>query len=117
MNNIKVRKISAEIQKSLMEIIFDDAKDELLKSITITSCEVTNDLSFCKVYFTTLLDEDHKKLEKELNDDTAKYLRMELANKIELRITPELLFKYDDSIAYGNNIEKIIAKIHEEDKK
>src|SRR5574344_2696631 len=114
MNNIKVRKISAEIQKSLMEIIFDDAKDELLKSITITACEVTNDLSFCKVYFTSLIDMDSKKIEKELNDNTSAYLRMKLSQEIELRNTPELVFKYDNSISYGDNIEKIINKIHKE---
>jgi ribosome-binding factor A len=114
MNNIKQKRISSEIQKALMEIIFNDAKDELLRSITITSCEVTNDLSFCKVYFTSLLDMDHKNMEKELNDDTATYLRSELAKTIDIRNTPELLFKYDNSIAYGDNIEKIIQKIHED---
>ena len=112
MNLVKQRKVSSEIQKCLMEIIFDDAKDSLLKSITITSCEVTSDLSFCKVYFTTLNDMDHKQIEKELNDDTSKYLRSELSKKIELRNTPMLVFKYDESIEYGMKIENIINKIH-----
>ena len=114
MNNLKVLKVSSEIQKVLMEIIFDEAKDNLLKSITITSCKVTNDLSFCKVYFTSLNELDHKQIEKELNDNTVKYLRGELAKKIDLRKTPELKFCYDESIEYGNKIENIINKIHEE---
>ena len=114
MNIIKQKKLSSEIQKALMEIIFNEAKDELLKSITITSCEVTNDMSFCRVFFTSLLDLDHKTMEKELNDDTASFLRTKLANYIDIRTTPELMFKYDNSIAYGDNIERIINKIHEE---
>ena len=114
MNIIKQKKLSSEIQKALMEIIFNEAKDELLKSITITSCEVTNDMSFCRVYFTSLLDLDHKAMEKELNDDTSSFLRTKLANYIDIRTTPELMFKYDNSIAYGDNIERIINKIHEE---
>ena len=113
MNSIKTKKIGSEIQKSLMEIIFDDAKDSLLKSITITACDVNKDLSLCKVYFTVLNDGNHKEIEKELNDDTAKYLRTVLAHKIDLRNTPELVFKYDESISYGEKIEKIINKIHE----
>ena len=116
MNSIKQRKLSSEIQKALMEIIFNDAKDELLKSITITSCEVTNDMSFCRVYFTSLLNEDHKVLEHNLNDETSSFLRTKLANYIDIRTTPELMFKYDDSIAYGDNIERIINKIHEDNK-
>lgn len=116
MNSIKQKKLSSEIQKALMEIIFNDAKDELLKSITITSCEVTNDMSFCRVYFTSLINEEHKVLEKNLNDDTSSFLRTKLANYIDIRTTPKLMFKYDDSIAYGDNIERIINKIHEDNK-
>ena len=116
MNNIKLKKIDSNILRCLNQIIFEEARDSILKNITITACETTNDLSFCKVYFTSMEEKDHKLLEKELNDDTAKFLRVKLADTIELRNIPELLFKYDESIEYGNNIEKIINKIHEEGK-
>ena len=113
MNNIKLKRIDSEILKCLSEIIFEEARDSILKNIVITSCEVTNDLSFCKVYFTSLMDKSHEELEKEINDDTANFLRTKLADKIELRNIPKLVFKYDESIEYGNNIENIINKIHE----
>lgn len=117
MNLVKQKRISSNIQKALCEIILEESRDSILKAITITACEVTNDLSFCKVYFTSLEQDDHKILEKELNDSTAKYLRGRLASKIEIRNTPELIFKYDESIEYGNNIEKILANIHKEEQK
>jgi len=116
MKDIKQKRISSNIYKALNEIILEETRDELLSKITLTGCEVTNDLSFCKVYFTSLIDNDTASLEKELNDNTAKYLRGRLANKIEIRNTPMLIFKYDKSIEYGNNIESIIKRIHEEDK-
>ena len=116
MNQIKLKRINSEILKCLTTIIFEEAKDSILKDITITSCETTNDLSFCKVYFTSMLDTDHKAIEKELNDDTASFLRSKLADAINLRNIPKLVFKYDDSIEYGNNIENIIRKIHEGEK-
>ena len=116
MNIIKQKKISSEIAKCISEIIFEEARDSILKDITITAAEVSNDLSYCKVYFTSFSDKDHKELEKEINDDTAKFLRMKLAERIELRNIPKLDFKYDESIEYGNNIENIINKIHEEGK-
>ena len=117
MNQVKQKRISSNIQKALCEIILEESRDSILKAITITACEVTNDLSFCKVYFTSLEQDDHEILEKELNDSTAKYLRGRLASKIEIRNTPELIFKYDESIEYGNNIEKILANIHKEEQK
>ena len=116
MNSVKIKRVNSEIQKCISEIIFEEAKDSLLKSITITACETTNDLSFCKVYFTTLSDIDHSKLERELNDDTASYLRSRLADKINLRNIPELRFKYDDSIEYAEKIESILNEIHEGNK-
>ena len=61
------------------------------------------------------MDMDHSQIEKNLNDDTAGFLRTKLAGKIELRHIPKIRFKYDDSIAYGNNIDQLINKIHEKD--
>ena len=118
MNQIKLKKINSEILKCISQIIFEEARDSILKSICLTACEVTNDLSYCKVFFTSLTvnsNEDKKTLEKELNDDTADFLRMKLTDYIDLRNIPKLVFKYDESIEYGNNIEKIIKEIHDKD--
>jgi len=116
MKEIKQKRISSDIYRALNEIILEESHDDLLKNITITGCEVTNDLSFCKVYFTSLIDSCHSSLESELNDNTAKFLRGRLSEKIDIRNTPKLIFKYDKSIEYGNNIENIIKKIKEQEK-
>ena len=116
MNNIKQKRISSDINKALCEIILEESRDSVIKNISITGCEVTNDLSFCKVYFTSFEDKPKKELERELNDDTSGYLRTKLASKVALRHTPKLVFKFDESIEYGNNIEHIIAKLHEDEK-
>lgn len=116
MNQIKLKRIGSQIQKDLMDICNTEAHDSLLKQITITAVEVTNDLGLAKVFFTTTNEEmDHKALERELNDDTAGYLRNKIAERIEIRHTPKIRFQFDNSIAYGNNIEKIINEIHEKD--
>ena len=115
MNQIKLKRIGSQIAQELSNICATEARDSLLKNITITGVEVTNDLGLAKVFFTTLKDEDHKTLEKQLNDDTAGYLRTKIADRIEIRHTPKIRFQYDNSIAYGNNIERLINEIHEKD--
>lgn len=110
MPNYKIARISSDVSRYLSEIIMNETNDELLKTITITACEVTNDLSYCKVYFTSLLDMDKKSLEKELNE-AAPFLRGKLSDKIEIRHTPTLKFIYDESIEYGEKIEKIIKEL------
>lgn len=115
MNQIKLKRIGSQIAQELSNICALEAHDSILKSINITGVVVSNDLGLAKVYFTSMLEMDHKKLEKELNDDTAGYLRTKIANRIEIRHTPELRFVYDNSVAYGDKIEKLIDKIHEKD--
>ena len=115
MNQIKLKRIGSQIAQELSTICATEAHDSLLKAITITTVEVTNDLGLAKVYFTALNDEDHKVLEKQLNDDTAGYLRTKIADRIEIRHTPKIRFQYDKSIEYGNKIEKLLTEIHEKD--
>lgn len=110
MANHKIQRISSDIQKYISNILLNETRDELLKSITITGCEVSSDLSYAKVYFTSLLNMDHKDLEKEMKEASS-FIRGKLSNMIELRHTPQLNFVYDNSIEYGNRIEKKLKEI------
>jgi len=110
----KIARIASDISRNISEIVANDSRDTLLKTITITGCNVANDLSSAKVYFTSLSDLTKDQLEKEMAE-AAPYIRSELAGRIDIRHTPALKFVYDESIEYGNRIEKIIESIHKED--
>ena len=68
MPKYKIARIASDIQRYLGDILINEVNDEILKSITITGCDVTNDLSYCKIYFTSIMDMDEKTLEKEVNE-------------------------------------------------
>ena len=108
--NLKGERVGSDMQRHLAEILLTEAKDKDFKNVTITDCEVTNDLSFAKIYFTTT-DEDRKHVEDDLNN-AAGYFRSLLAESLQIRHTPELRFIYDESIEYGQKIEKIIEEIN-----
>lgn len=113
--SIKQKRIASDMMRVINEILLEEARDDLLKKITITGCDVTNDLSFAKVYFTSLINDlSHKDLEREL-EEAASFIRLKLAEKMDLRNTPKLKFIYDESINYANNIERIIKEIYEND--
>ena len=112
MANYNLKRIERDIEKHLPIIIQRETTDELLKTITITGCELTHDLSFCKVYFTSYSDMDKKELEKEVNE-ASPFIRGKLAKVMEIRNTPTLKFTYDESIAYADRIESVIKKLHE----
>lgn len=108
----KQARVASDIARVISEILFTEAKDDILKSITITGCKVSRDLSYAKVYFTSLSKLDKKTLVKEVNEASS-FIRGELAERVELRHTPILEFVYDDSIEYAENIENIIKEIKE----
>ena len=109
MNQIKLKRIESQILREVSDIIMNDARDKTIKNITITGCNVTNDLSFAKIYFTTQMDKNI--MLKDL-EEASSYIRLELAERIEIRHTPKIKFVYDESIEYGNRIESIINEIH-----
>ena len=114
MPKYKIARIASDIQRYLGEILINEVNDEILKSITITGCDVTNDLSYCKIYL-LLLWIWMKIFRKEVNE-AAPFIRGKLSERLEIRHTPELKFIFDKSIAYGEKIEKIIDKIEKDNK-
>ena len=112
MRNLKGERVASDMQRELGNILFLEAKDEDFKNVTITDVEVTNDLSNEKIYFTTT--DNREKVEKDLNN-AAGFFRSMLAERLEIRHTPELRFIFDESIEYGAKIEKIIEELHNEE--
>ena len=116
MSSIKIERLNHTIQQEISMILQTEVKDEHIKFITITGVETTNDLSFSKVY-DTVLDKNKIDSTKEALEKARSFIRTCLAERIDIRHTPELKFIYDTSIAYGEHIEEIIENIHEKDNK
>lgn len=111
--NIKIERLESLFVKEISYILMEEVKDEDIKFVTITGCDITNDLSYAKVYFTVLDDIKRDTTLKALNHAKS-FIRGKLSQRVEIRHTPELSFVFDKSIEYGNHIEDIIDKINEE---
>ena len=108
--SVKNERVNSNIQSELSYILNNEVKNPNIKFITVTAVDVTSDLSYAKVYFTTL--GDSKETLKALKSAKG-FIRRTLADRIELRHIPDLEFIYDESIEYGKKIEEIIEEIHE----
>lgn len=113
--SIKVQRLAHVLAKEISSILMLEVKDEDIKFVTVTHVDLSSDLSYAKVYCTVLDDEKKDNTIKELNNAKG-FIRNELIKrKIQMRKIPELTFIFDESIDYGNKIEKIIKEIHKED--
>lgn len=114
MAKFRKERIDEEVSRAITEIV-RNVKDPRVSSnfITITSCDVTRDLKYAKIYY-SLIDsspENIKSTNQGLVSATG-YIRMQLAQMLNLRQTPILTFIYDDSMIRGSKINEILKEIN-----
>ena len=109
-NNIRIKRLNHAFMEEISMILLEEIKDDEFKFVTITDCDITNDLSFAKVYF-TVLDKERKNEVWERLNEKAPFIRGKLSGRIEIRHTPELKFVYDESIEYGEKMDKILDNL------
>lgn len=82
--------------------------------VSVTRAEVSPDLKNATVYFSAM--GDAKEVRRALMGATGA-LRRALAVRLNLRITPELCFVHDDSLAHGARIAELLEQIHRDDER
>lgn len=116
-NNNRMGRIDEEYRKELSQIISYDLKNpNVTGMISVTKVKVTTDLKYAKVYVSILNSKNIKETMDGLKKSSG-FIRSELAKKINLRNTPELIFEIDDSIEYGAKIDSILKEILPEERK
>ncbi|MDY2629337.1 MAG: 30S ribosome-binding factor RbfA [Lachnospiraceae bacterium] len=112
-NSIKNIRINEEVKKELSNIIRNELKDPRIHMMTsVVSVEVAPDLKTCKAYISVLGSE------KEAGDTLAGlksasgYIKTKLARSVNLRNTPEIIFRLDQSIEHGIHIAHLLDELH-----
>lgn len=104
-------RIGEEIKREVSAIITKEVKDPRLGMLSITDVEVSRDLSWAKVYFSTLgEEEDREKTLAGLNRAKG-FIRTELAKRIRLRHTPEMIFLFDPSLERGAKMDALLKTL------
>ena len=113
--NVKIERLNHAFVEEISYILHNEVKDEDIKFVTVTGCDISSDLSYAKVYV-TVLDDKKKESTLEALNGAKSFIRGELSKRVDIRHTPELKFFYDNSIDYGKKIEDLIDSIHDKDK-
>ena len=107
----RLNRIDEEMKKEISHIITYDLKDPNITGlISVTKVKVSGDLKYAKVYVSMLTAKDNKQVLAALKK-SAGFVRTEVAKRINLRTTPEIIFIFDDSIEYGARIDTILKNV------
>ena len=116
-NTNRMNRINEELKREISNIINYDLHDPNLTGlISITKVLTTPDLRFTRAYV-SIINSKSPKEDLAILKKSSGFIRSEIAKRINLRITPEIVFIFDESIEYGSRIDSIIKEITKDLKK
>lgn len=115
MARLRVEKVQEAIAQELSKMLLQDVKDPRIQCVTVTGVELTDDMSYAKVFISLYGPENTREDTWKALQNALGYMRTEIAKRIRLRFAPTLILIKDTSMEYSAHIEGILNKIKEQD--
>lgn len=115
MKGLRGERLSSQFREEIYRVISTDLRNkhpEMSAIISVISADVAPDLKSCKVYI-SIYDVNAEKKRGTFNviSENAGYIRHALSKVLRIRTVPELRFMLDESMEYGNKIDRILKEI------
>ena len=114
MTSNRSEKVSDLLKKEISLIISTETKDPRLKNINVTAVKVSDDISIATVFYTIIGESIHKsksKIDESILKKFSGMIRSILAKKRKIRRVPKIIFRFDESIEYSENIERLLKNL------
>jgi ribosome-binding factor A len=108
MTSIKQERVSGRIRRILSELLVREVADPRLGGVTITNVEIDPELMYARVYVNALGEEERAGEVLAALKHAKSFLRREVGRRVHLRNTPDLIFKWDETLARGERIYAIL---------
>lgn len=110
-NSNRMSRVDEEFKRELGKIIDQDLKNPNITGlISVTKVKTSPDLKSARVYISIINSKSKKNTLQGLKNATG-FIRSELAKRVNLRYTPELIFELDETLEYGAKIDNILKEI------
>ncbi len=113
MKNKRAIRVGELLKEEISHIILREMKDPRIGFVSVTDVEVSGDLRHAKVFISVYGTETEKEETMQGLKKARGYIRKLVGDRIKIHHTPELLFRYDDSIEHGVHISEIINDLKE----
>jgi len=102
------QRLGNQVLRTLSELLRFETKDPRLQGISLTSVDLSRDLSVARVYFSLLNPDDEPGPVVDGLEKANGFLRVKLGRALKVRHVPELRFVYDDSAKHAAYISDLI---------
>lgn len=112
----RLLRVEGTIARDIGKILVKKVSDPRLKDVTVTGVDMSADFSVAYVYWTIYSNLASSKEKADRGLGAAKGLiKHELSKQMTTFKIPDLVFKRDTAIEYGDHIEKLISKLNDQD--
>ncbi|WP_224245423.1 30S ribosome-binding factor RbfA [Hyalangium gracile] len=109
-------RVGQEIQAAIGQILArGELRDPRIGYITITGVKVSPDLRVARVFY-SMIGSEKEREETQKGLDAAKgFVRREVTAAVNLRVSPEIFFTFDESVGEGDKIDRLLREVREKE--
>ena len=107
-------RLEAEIRAVLTEMLQHEVNDPRLDAVTVSVVRLSADRSAARVFFSVYGDDERERQAGDGFAAAGPFLRRELGRRMRLRAVPSLEFERDTSYEYGDKMERVFQKLHDD---
>ena len=114
MSSSRPEKIADLLKREVSKILNQEVKDPRLQNINISAVKVTDDIGIAYIFYTIIgksIKKDESKIDNKILLKLSGMIRSKLSKIIEIMRVPKIIFKFDESIEYSENIEKLLNNL------
>jgi ribosome-binding factor A len=106
------QRVSDLLRQEIADIIMRKVKDPRIGFVTVTGVDLTDDLKIARV-FISCLKEDEREPTLDILNSAKSFIRSEVGKRIRMKVLPSIEFRIDESLGYGDKIDRLLREIKE----
>jgi ribosome-binding factor A len=114
MTTIRQQRVQELLYQELSILVANELDDPQLSLLMVTNVVVSRDLRNAKIYVHHDDSEIPRRTILRRLDKATPFIRRQLAQRLTLRVVPELMFYYDDTPERAARVDELIERIRSE---
>lgn len=110
-------RLEQDVKVALSDIIMNEVKEPSVTGlISVTDVKITPDQKYAKVYVSIYGKCNKNRVIEALKKATG-FIKKELGRRVRMRNMPDITFELDNSMEYGEHMDKVIKEVMNQDNK
>lgn len=112
----RVERVAALIRREMSELLRNGIRDERVQQglVSVTQVDVAGDLQHCRIFVSVYGSESERDQTMAGLKAATPYVKGELARRLQMRRTPDLVFQLDKGLERGSTVLGLLQQLEQE---